>query len=235
MRQKPFSRFTRPSPALVVALVALFATLSGGSYAALKAGKGAGGGHDQLSEASKSHATVSKRGKRGPPGPPGPQGPQGLQGPEGPPGQPGSNASFPGNLPSGQSLFGTYVAQGLSNGNLSAPAAQTARASISFVIPLASAPDVQMKRAVASEPGEADPADCPGTAANPSAAPGNLCIYEQSRLANTTTPGFCNPGGMTCNNTGATMGTRFGVIVEWGPSAINSNYGSYGTWAVTAP
>src|SRR5687768_359201 len=127
MLRKLRANLGRQSPALVIAGLALFVALGGGSYAALNSNSGG----DEV-------ANKAAKGKRGPRGPVGPAGPAGLQGPQGPPGAAGSNASFPGTLPSGQTLVGTYAARATSNGNLTAPAGQVVAADISFSIPLAS-------------------------------------------------------------------------------------------------
>ncbi len=71
-----------PSPAMVIACVALFVALGGTGYAATHL------------RSAKHQATASKvkrgpRGKRGPAGPVGPAGPQGERGPAGPQGQRG--------------------------------------------------------------------------------------------------------------------------------------------------
>jgi hypothetical protein len=109
------------------------------------------------------------------------------------------------------------------------------------VIPLASEPQVGMVREAALAEGlDPSAARCPGSATNPQAAPGELCIYETDRInasapAGSPTPDICDPAGLTCNNSGGSIGTREGVYLQFGPDAINENYGSYGTWAVTAP
>jgi hypothetical protein len=101
-------RVTRPSPAMVVALVALFVALSGGAAAGTVvvskqlARQSREAKHAALREAAMQRFTqrfaipakVSKccrgpRGARGFPGPRGPQGPAGPQGPQGPQGVPG--------------------------------------------------------------------------------------------------------------------------------------------------
>jgi hypothetical protein len=51
----------------------------------------------------------------------------------------------------------------------------------------------------------APPSECPGTAADPRAVPGNLCVYESR-----------NHGNLIAANT-------------------NGSFTSAGTWAVTAP
>ena len=70
-----------PSPALVIACLALFIALGGTGYAAT-----------HLTSGQRS-ATASKAPKRGPRGPRGPKGPQGLQGVPGTPGAPGKPGS----------------------------------------------------------------------------------------------------------------------------------------------
>jgi len=94
--------FRRPSPAMLVALLALFVALGGSSYAALNLPKGSVGAK-QLKQNSVTSPKV-KRGSllvsdfrasqrarlRGPRGRRGPQGLQGLQGPQGVPGPAGT-------------------------------------------------------------------------------------------------------------------------------------------------
>lgn len=228
MLQKLRSKVHAQSPALGVAALALFVALGGGSYAALNSDKGGGN----------PSAHFAKKGQRGPKGPAGPAGPAGAPGPQGPQGPAGSNASFPGTLPSGQTLKGTYAAEGTSNGNLAAPTGQGVAASISFTIPLASAPQVGMVREAALlEFLDPSAARCPGSAANPQAAPGELCIYETDRInASPPTPDICDPDGLTCSNAGGNnVATEEGVYLRFKPSNANERYGSYGTWAVTAP
>lgn len=72
-----------PSPAMVVACVALFAALGGSAYAA--------GGlvHEATGSATKAKPKP-KRGPRGKQGPAGPAGPQGVPGPKGPTGDKGA-------------------------------------------------------------------------------------------------------------------------------------------------
>ena len=61
-------------------------------------------------------------------------------------------------------------------------------------------------------------ATCPGTASNPEAAAGNVCIYESDNL---------NTGGVG-NNTPSTFGTELFVR-----STAAGDFWSEGTWAVT--
>jgi hypothetical protein len=92
-------------------------------------------------------------------------------------------------------------------------------AAISFTYPLAAAP-VQNYRKIGSTPNAA----CPGTAADPQAAPGNLCAYE------------------TVNGTGneAFLDGAASTVRRFGSGVAASSSGDFnddliGTWAVTAP
>jgi hypothetical protein len=84
----------RPSPAMVVALVALFVALAGTAYGAVKLPRNSVG-TDQVINGSLQKVDLSKRaiaalrGARGPRGLQGPAGSQGLQGPQGQRGDPG--------------------------------------------------------------------------------------------------------------------------------------------------
>src|SRR3954462_15142492 len=79
----------RPSPAMIVALVALFVVLGGGAYAAFKLPKGSVGTKQLKKHAvmppKLAKSTVRKlRGVPGPPGEPGQPGQPGQTGPAGP-------------------------------------------------------------------------------------------------------------------------------------------------------
>jgi hypothetical protein len=89
-------KFCAPSPALVIAMLALFVALGGTGYAASQAG---GGDH-----ATTAKKTKVKRGPRGPRGLRGPQGPQGKDGTQGPAGKNGAN---------GSSAFGALLGRGV--------------------------------------------------------------------------------------------------------------------------
>ena len=121
-----------------------------------------------------------------------------------------------GPLASGQTLIGYVDSAGNVGAGEIAP-----ETSISFQIPLAAAPALNVIPVGGPSTGA-----CPGTADTPSAAGGNLCIYE-SKLVGTT--GFAlsdglSPGGVT----------RFGVFGLLGASG-SGDYIARGTWAVTAP
>jgi hypothetical protein len=65
-------------------------------------------------------------------------------------------------------------------------------------------------------------ADCPGTVANPQAAPGKLCLYDRQR----STIGASDPVVFNID--------KYGVDVE-DHSAGAGIYYDIGVWAVTAP
>jgi hypothetical protein len=97
-----------PSPAMVVALIALFVALGGTGYAATTL---SASGSDSATVAARRHRRSLRgprgfRGKRGPQGPVGPVGPQGPQGPQGVPGSAKASAeiSGDGSIVSGHAL-----------------------------------------------------------------------------------------------------------------------------------
>jgi hypothetical protein len=78
----------RPSPALVISLVALFVALGGTGYAALAIPKNSVGSPQIVNHSVRTadlsrKAVAALRGDRGPSGPAGPQGPAGERGPAG--------------------------------------------------------------------------------------------------------------------------------------------------------
>jgi len=74
-------------------------------------------------------------------------------------------------------------------------------------------------------------AACPGSAADPSADPGHLCIYETSRIA-------IKPGGVDVVSGAGSSGAAspFGFLLAVQPfNLTGQNPFVYGSWAVTAP
>lgn len=152
----------------------------------------------------------NRQGPRGVPGPRGAQGLRGLTGAQGPQGNTGAPGPFPGTLPAGETLRGNY-----NIGGTAAAAGALANTAISFVFQFASAPAFNY-----IPPGGASTAACPGSAANPSAAPGNLCVYSQ---------GVLNTTGAQNNN-----------VDRWGDTlfifaAAPGTFYDYGIWAATSP
>ena len=151
-------------------------------------------------------------------GPQGPAGPIGADGPAGPPGPQGPADA----LPSARTARGTYTLA-----FASAAADQDGETNESFVLALAAAP---IPHIVA--PGDAVTSECPGSAAAPTAAPGQLCIYEADRggLVRSITP--FDPSRAKAAGSNRTGGFGFGLrVVADGPGHLRTS----GTWAVTAP
>ena len=141
---------------------------------------------------------------------------------QGPKGEPGPSAGFPDTLPSGKTVRGAYSAFGdtLAADGLSSFASD----SISFGIVLPAAPTAHLVRVG----GPADPA-CSGTAAAPQAAPGHLCIYEAD-----TRNGEVFFDDPLTGATGAAV-RAFGAEVGVRANLADGDFGSRGSWAVTAP
>jgi hypothetical protein len=166
-----------------------------------------------------------------------PKGATGDKGDAGAPGAQGATGpSLPTTLPDGQTLRGSYSFSGYYSGGVADAAHDTGPADgqISFQIPLASEPQVELVTKVGA-PGnqtEGPPtAHCPGSVSNPQAVAGYLCVYESS-IANNNGLGFFNT--RTGDHISA---TRFGVgLFITGPSAADAVHRtSKGSWAVTAP
>jgi hypothetical protein len=154
------------------------------------------------------------KGDRGAAGTPGSSGARGPVGPSGPKGD-----SFDTQLSSGKTLRGTYEV----TGTASAQGGQFAGISETYAVELASAPRLRM---IADQ--TAPPSECPGTAADPRAMPGNLCVYESRNHGNLIDAPhlFVDP----FNPSEGTLGFRILIRAD-----ANGSFTSAGTWAVTAP
>jgi hypothetical protein len=187
------------SPSTVIASLALVFAMSGGAYAAnrylitstkqispkvLKALKGANGTNGAPGPAGPagpagagsqgSAGPAGAAGAKGETGGAGPEGKQGIQGKEGKPGTTG----FTEVLPSKKTETGTWIATLTGHEKL-------AVAPISFSIPLAGSLSGQ-KCVKKESPCEVHfisvgekTTECPGSVEVPTAAPGNLCVYDQ--------------------------------------------------------
>lgn len=119
-------------------------------------------------------------------------------------------AWFASALPSGKTLRGAF-----NIGGTAAAAGHLANTSISFGFALPTAPTVRLRLQ-----GSGATTECPGTATAPDAAPGFLCVYEESRT---------NTAGVLLNGVQRSGATIFIFATAAGP------FYSYGAWAVTAP
>ncbi len=153
-----------------------------------------------------------------PPGPAGPQGPKGDAGPQGPKGDAGPPGPVTADLPSGTTLRGVFNVDFMAGG-----VNEIAGGSISFGLRLASEPDV-----VIVEPEQPSTAACSGTVADPQAAPGTLCIYENSHNGNTKPLVVCDA---ECS--GDPNASRFGAELFVKSYNAGRTYID-GSWAVTA-
>jgi hypothetical protein len=231
-------RSRRPTPATILALIALFVALGGTSFAAVTALAPKNSvGSPQVINGSLQTVDLSRKakkalkGNRGPRGPAGAQGAAGAAGPAGaagaagaagPAGATGPAGPFPtGNLPSGATVRGNFFMNGVA-----AASGSQATDSLSFDYTLSAAPTPHFITA-----GSVPPAGCPGTADNPQAAAGQLCIYEKTISGPVGARDVCglDIGGSSCPGS-----NRWGAGV-YELSTGTGRFQSYGTWAVTAP
>lgn len=122
-----------------------------------------------------------------------------------------------GMLPAGATIRGVYGLGGDEPGWLAQ--------GISFGYTLASEPIPHY-----IETGAAAPAECPGSASMPEAAPGHLCLYEGGRLSLTGPLSIADAEGYYGN----TNQSGFFLLALPG-QVTGSNPLTSGTWAVTAP
>jgi hypothetical protein len=223
------SRFRMPSPALVIALIALFIVLGGTGYAASQStGTVAASATAKIKKVNSRVSRVVRllntvRSQLASialtPGPQGPAGPRGEKGEKGDKGDPGP---VTGALPKGVTLKGDWGMR-IANGNVANQRVQTA---ISFGFSLSAAPTPHYIPV-----GGAVPPGCTGGVTNPGADPGNVCVFEAATTNITAgsqavfdeatgTDGQADPwgAGVAATATAGDTDTRF-----------------RGNWAVTAP
>jgi hypothetical protein len=211
-----------------IALLALFVALgTGGAYAAAKitSRQIRDGTIKERDLGSALRARLDQAGAPGPQGVTGPAGVAGTRGDSGatgPTGPPGTDASLPTTLPSGRTLRGGFVASGLA-----ASAGDTFEAGVSFSVSLASAPTVHVIL-----PGGSPPAACTGTAADPAAAAGHLCVYVATVTASTGAVTTYDPTETRAAGAGKASRLAFDVGVT---ASGAGDVRAAGTWAVTAP
>ena len=129
-------------------------------------------------------------------------------GPPGPPGETGPSGPFPDVLQAGKTIRGTF-----NMGGYASDLGSLGEEGVSFVFPLSSAPT-----ATSIRQGSPFTASCPGNANFPEASPGNLCLYENEHV--NSDGGYVDAVNRTGANTFAYA------------SAPGLFY-SFGAWAVT--
>jgi len=221
------------SPATAIATLALVFAMTGGAYAA---GKYIITSTKQISP-KVLKSLKGKPGATGPTGLAGAAGAAGAQGPAGPAGvgkegpagkgtngATGATGSTGATGATGQTGFtktlpSEQTEQGIWTLTVPAPnptyAKSLAMSAISFVIPLAAAP---VAHVLPENGGET--AECPGTAANPQATAGNMCIYTEHAL--NLVPANITPESQA-------LGVRLFDLTDKEQGGV-----AYGTWAVTA-
>lgn len=219
----------RLTPAMAVGGIALLLALGGVAFAAIPDSHGVihacyqkdGGPLRVIDSAKRGFAgrchrsevslTFNQRGRRGL------RGRQGIQGTQGPQGNPGPAGPLTTTLPSGQTLRGWFNFD-----TVAAAADQISGGNISFGFALGRAPTVQIIPV-----GGPSTAQCPGSVASPSAASGNLCVYESS-LSNVSAVFLC--GASTCSATPTSDPFGSEVFVH---ATAAGRFFVDGTWAVT--
>lgn len=237
----------RMSPAGLVAVVVLVFAMTGGAYAAKK--------YLITSTKQISPAVLAQlKGAKGAAGSPGAQGPAGPAGPAGSQGASGSNGTngergekgekgdrgekgekgadgqtgFTETLPPAKTETGVWT---LGIGGVKLAGKPLIEAAISFSIPLPSSAVLEDEGAVFLDQEETENKSgkegCNGTDENPTAPPGELCIYthEEQVEEKHLVGGIGNPGGMNVN----------GVLIHASNAKEDVAIHSFGSWAVTAP
>ncbi len=138
-----------------------------------------------------------------------------LTGPTGPRGEKGEPGPLTETLPSGKTERGMYVFNGT---RPTGGSSYTPNTSISYPLPLTFNPTMNLIKV-----GGAPTAQCPGTPSQPTAAAGNLCVYEA-----------CDNGGYEVGVVLESELGHFGALLYVDPPE-GENYEITGSYAVKAP
>ncbi len=226
---------SRVTYANVVATLALVFAMSGGALAAshyiISSSK-------QIKPSALTEIKTKAKGATGSAGPAGPQGPAGTTGKTGETGESGKTGETGktgpegspwtdgGTLPSGKTETGSW-----SIGETPAEV-NPGLGAISFPIPLSTTLTKEQVHYIKKN-GTVPPGCTGGTAVNPIAEKGNLCIYAASE---STEPGkreFNVLAIILPGDNGATEGAgKTGALID---ASVEAEGQAYGTWAVTAP
>jgi hypothetical protein len=214
------------NPSMVVAVAALVLAMGGGAYAAKKYVITS----TKQIKPSVLKSLQGKSGVAGSTGPAGSSGKDGTNGKDGSNGNDGSNGvdgtdgspwTAGGTLPSGATETGSWA---FAETEAFKP---TPWQPISFMIPLEGPLGPSGVHYLAE--GEGEKAECPGTAEEPEAAEGNLCVYTTELGGQSLGPPVINQSGVRGQEEGA---SPTGAWINF-QLAETETFG-YGTWAVTA-
>jgi hypothetical protein len=134
-------------------------------------------------------------------------------------GEKGKEGTFGGStLPAGKTLTGVWAASGYGSEGFPEEGLGYASTGVSYALPLSVAPGNSTTHLI--KKGETPPAECPGTAEAPAAAPGNLCVFITNEI--NAYNGIAEVHGYT---SGFTVN---GYTAEKGAVLLE------GTWAVAA-
>lgn len=238
----------RPSPAAIIAVIALVFAMFGGAYAAT-----GGGGKATASKSKGKRGPTGPTGPRGPkgatgaaglsgaigsagaPGPKGDAGPAGPEGPEGKPGEPGPKGpegspwTAGGILPSGKTETGTWGEGEEGSGSH----VGESYVGIGFTLPLKEAPKVvYVNRTPAfpfGGPAEESKEGCPGVKEGvPTAEAGYLCLYANLALG-VENPEYVDPASNAFPPVAGA--SKVGVVLRF---ENTEGHRFSGAWAVTA-
>jgi hypothetical protein len=229
---------SRLSYANVAASAALFLALGGSAYAAIELPANSVG-----TKQIRAHAVTLKKinpgalkalkGDQGPVGPQGLKGDAGGTGPTGATGvtgMPGTSV-FASTIPSGTTVTGAWgmrdIAPQLAGNN---NPIEVVSFPVKAPVPLT---DATVNTGANTAAGDPDPS-CTGTADNPTAPPGEVCVYI-STASNASVTGFAlsNPGSGVSS---AADAYGFTVrLLDAGTVGDTSTLKAFGTWAYTAP
>jgi hypothetical protein len=195
----------RPSPSMIVALLALLFALGGTAFALQKQS-----GNSLIRKHSLSGNRLQKNSVTG------------KQVKESTLGTVPSAKTLSSPAASGTTIRGTFSVEGLAAAPLNTNEIQQG---LSFGATLASAPAVHYINF-----GTPVSSGCSGDASNPGASPGNLCIFEGAAPINSTNRGEFDP---TIDAGPENQANQYGFAVFADPVATG-DYRIRGSWAVTA-
>ena len=219
-----------PTPAMIVACLALIVALGGVSYAASVLPTNSVGTAQLQKKAVtsgkiKKNAVTGAKVKDGSLGAADFKASQLPTGPQGPKGDPGEAGAPGGILPSKQTIRGYYSSDFQAN-----YANQSGFTTISFGASMPAAPAAPAENFIPA--GHVSTAKCPGSASDPKAAPGNLCVYETHHMNTWNDARILRFGSIGSVTYDAASRYGAGLITQ---SVGTGRAFSFGTWAVTAP